>query len=433
MKPRSDAATVLRGGVVQGGEGSWTPADVIVRDGVVVEIGSSLDRPTGATEIDCAGCWVGPGLVDVHTHLREPGNEAAETVETGSRAASLGGYTAVLAMPNTTPAIDDASVVSQVLALGRAAGLVDVFVAGAITVGRAGKLLAPMAEMAALGVRVFTDDGTAVGDPRLMRRALEYANGLGVTLAQHCEDAALAGNGVMHEGEWSSRLGLPGQPHEAEVAMVERDILLVRSTGTPMHFLHLSCAASVEAVRAAKADGLPVTAEAAPHHLCLTDACLAGYDTVFKVHPPLRSAVDVSAVRAGLFDGTIDAIATDHAPHTAETKERSMLDAPPGMLGLETAAAIAVSEVGLDATRFFSVLSAGPARIAGVQDGHGLLAVGRPANICVFDPTNAWTVDPTQLASRAKNTPYANRTFTGRVRHTLYRGQLTVEGGVAQR
>ena len=215
--------------------------------------------------------------------------------------------------------------------------------------------------------------------------------------------------------------------------MVLRDLLLVRRTGTPMHFLHLSCAASVEAVRAAKAEGLPVTAEAAPHHLYLTDACLAGYDTVFKVHPPLRSDADVAAVRAGLVDGTIDAIATDHAPHTPETKERSMLDAPPGMLGLETAAAIAVSEVGLDAARLFTVLSSSPARIAGIDDAHGTLAVGRSANVCVFDPSAVWTVDPALLASRSRNTPFAGRTFTGRVRHTVFGGVVTVDGGVAQR
>jgi dihydroorotase len=215
--------------------------------------------------------------------------------------------------------------------------------------------------------------------------------------------------------------------------MVLRDLLLVRRTGTPMHFLHLSCAASVAAVRSAKAEGLPVTAEAAPHHLCLTDACLAGYDTVFKVHPPLREDADVSAVRAGLLDGTIDAIATDHAPHTPETKERSMLDAPPGMLGLETAAAIAVSEVRLDAARLFTVLSSAPARIAGIDDAHGTLAVGRVGNVCVFDPSAVWTVDPALLASRSRNTPYAGRTFTGRVRHTVYAGAVTVDGGVAQR
>jgi dihydroorotase len=426
--------SIVRGGhVLVGRSPEAERLDVIIRDGVIAEIGADLVVPPGATELDASGCVVGPGLVDLHTHLREPGNEAAETVETGSRAAALGGYTAVVAMPNTTPAIDSAAVVRQVLGLGERAGLVEVNVAGAITVGRAGTQLAPLAEMAALGVRIFTDDGTGVQDNRVMRRALEYARTLGVTLAQHCEDAALAEGGVMHEGEWSARLGLPGQPAEAEELMVLRDIALCRRTRTPVHFLHLSTVGAVNAVRAAKAEGLPVTAEAAPHHFTLTDAALASYDTVFKVHPPLRSSVDVDAVRAGLADGTIDAIATDHAPHTVETKERSMLDAPPGMLGLETALSLAITRLGLPMARVFDLLSFGPSRIAQIEDRHGVLAVGRPANICVVDPNEQWTVDPDRQASRSRNTPYAHMQLSGRVRHTIFSGAATVTGGVAQR
>ena len=408
-------------------------ADVLVADGRVVAIGSSVDGGGGAIVLDASGCVVGPGLVDLHAHLREPGNEAAETVESGSRAAALGGYTAILAMPNTTPAIDSAAVVNQVLQLGAIAGLCDVHVAGAITVGRAGEQLAPMGEMAALGVRIFTDDGAGVQNNRLMRRALEYASGLGVTLAQHCEDAALSEGGVMHEGAWSSRLGLPGQPSEAEELMVARDIALCRLTGSPVHFLHMSTKGSVALIRRAKAEGLPVTAEAAPHHFTLTDAYLAGYDTVFKVHPPLRTDDDVAAVKAGLADGTFDAIATDHAPHTPETKERSMLDAPPGMLGLQTALSLALTELTLPIERIFELLSTGPARVARLSDAHGSLSVGRPANVCVLDPTATWTVSAVGLASKSRNTPYDGRTLRGVVRHTVLAGVPTVRDGAAVR
>jgi dihydroorotase len=428
----STAPLVVRGGTVITASGAFK-ADVAIVDGFVTEIAESIKPGKGATTIDAGGCWVGPGLVDLHTHLREPGNEAAETIETGSRAAALGGYTAVLAMPNTSPAIDSVSVVNQVRELGARAALVDVHVAGAITVGRKGEQLAPMAEMAAAGVRMFTDDGTGVQDNRLMRHALEYASRLGITLAQHCEDASLAEGGVMHEGAWSSRLGLPGQPAEAEEIMVARDIALSRRTGAPVHFLHMSTAGSVELIRRAKAEGLRVTAEAAPHHFSLTDACLEHYDTVFKVHPPLRTDADVAAVKVGLADGTIDAIATDHAPHTVETKERSMLDAPPGMLGLQTALSVAITELSLPPQRIFELLSGGPARIAQITDSQGLLAVGRMANVCVVDPTATWTVDPAALASKSRNTPYAGRTLTGVVRHTIRHGVAMVTNGVATR
>jgi dihydroorotase len=428
----SQGDVVVRGGSVVTPTGV-TRSDVRIRDGLIAEVAPNIEGGQHVTSLDASGCWVGPGLVDLHTHLREPGNEAAETVESGSRAAALGGYTAVLAMPNTNPAIDSVGVVRQVRELGERAALVDVHVAGAITVGRQGTQLAPMAEMAEAGVRLFTDDGTGVQDNRLMRRALEYASRLGIVLAQHCEDASLAEGGVMHEGEWSARLGLPGQPAEAEEVMVARDIALCRRTGAPVHFLHMSTAGSVDLIRRAKAEGLPVTAEAAPHHFTLTDACLEHYDTVFKVHPPLRTHADVLAVKAGLSDGTIDAIATDHAPHTPETKERSMLDAPPGMLGLQTALALAITELALSPERVFGLLSHGPARIAQISDAHGLIAVGRPANVCVVDPTATWTVDPLQLASKSRNTPFAGRTLNGVVRHTLRNGTPMVLDGRAIR
>ena len=283
-----------------------------------------------------------PGLVDLHAHLREPGGEIAETVESGSRAAALGGYTAVVAMPNTEPAIDSAAVARDVLALGETA-LAEIAVAGAITIGRRGERLVPMAELAALGVRLFTDDGRGVQHAGLMRRALEYASGLGVVLAQHCEDEQLAAGGHMNEGAWSSRLGIAGQPALAEEAMLARDLALVRLTGAPMHFLHLSTAGAIEMIRRAKADGLAVTAEVTPHHLALCDAAVAGFDPVYKVNPPLRTALDVAAVRAGVVDGVVDAIATDHAPHAPERKEDPFDEAPAGMLGLETALAVAYS------------------------------------------------------------------------------------------
>ena len=348
---------VLRGGTVVDASGSRR-ADVAIEDGRVAAVGPDLD---GGVVLDCGGCVVASGLVDLHTHLRQPGREEAETVETGSRAAALGGYTAVVAMPNTEPAIDGAAVVREVLELGRAAGLCDVRVAGAITVDRAGERLAPMAEMAALGVRLFTDDGRGVQDARLMRRALEYATGLGVTLAQHCEDEAIAAGGHMHEGAWSSRLGIPGQPAEAEELMVQRDLALARLSGARVHFQHLSTRGSLAMVRRARDEGLPVTAEATTHHFTLTDAVCASYDATYKVNPPLRPDDDVAAVRAGLGDGAIDAIATDHAPHAPHLKELPFDQAPPGMLGLETALALALTELDLPLAEVLALLSWRPA------------------------------------------------------------------------
>jgi dihydroorotase len=424
---------LIRGGRVVDGTGS-RPADVLVRDGIVTAVGDGIGEDIVAPRVlDASGCVVAPGLVDLHAHLREPGREEAETVDSGARAAALGGYTAVVAMPNTEPAIDSAAVVREVLDLG-ATACCDVYPAGAITVGRAGEQLAPMAEMAALGVRLFTDDGSGVQDARLMRRALEYASGLGVTLGQHCEDETLAADGVMHEGEWSSRLGLPGVPAEAEELMVMRDIALARLTGATVHFLHLSTAGAVAMVGAAKAQGLAVTAEATPHHFTLTDAECASYDAVFRVNPPLRTGADVAAVRGGLATGVIDAIATDHAPHPPEAKEAPFDQAPPGMLGLETALALAMSELDLPIEQVLALLSWNPARIAGITGLHGgPVAEGFPANLCIIDPGATWVVEPERLASRSRNTPYAGRKLTGRVRHTLLRGEPVVIDGEAQR
>ncbi len=438
-----DATLVIRGGTVVGPEGS-ARLDVAVCADTVVGLAESIEPPQRAVVLDATGCLVGPGLVDLHTHLRQPGREEAETVETGARAAALGGYTAVVAMPNTEPTIDSAGAASEVLALG-AGCVAEVAVAGAITLARAGTALAPLGELAALGVTLFTDDGAGVQDGALMRRALDYAKGLGVTLAQHCEDACLAAGGAMHEGSWSSRLGIPGMPAAAEEAMVARDITLARLTGAPIHFLHLSTAGSVELVRRAKAEGLAVTAEAAPHHMLLTHAAVAGYDPVFRVNPPLRTDEDVVAVVTGLCDGTIDAVATDHAPHAPESKDVPFDQAPAGMLGLQTALPVAweVLSPHMGPERVFALMSAQPAAIAKLTAtdprtaGHsaqgGPVEVGAVANLCVFDPAAVTVVDPMRLASRSRNTPYAGRTFAGAVRHTVLRGEPVVVDAVAQR
>ncbi|HEY1989257.1 MAG TPA: dihydroorotase [Acidimicrobiales bacterium] len=427
---------MIRGGTVIDATGERR-VDVAVSDGVVQAIGEGLEVPAGATVLDAGGCTLAPGLVDLHAHLREPGHEEAETIETGTRAAALGGYTLVVAMPNTNPPLDSADAVRNVLELAHTA-TAQVAVAGAITVGREGHHLAPMAELAALGVHLFTDDGAGVQSAGLMRRALDYARGLGVTLAQHCEDGTLACDGAMHEGDWSSRLGIPGMPALAEEVMVGRDIALSRATGARIHFLHLSTAASIDLVRRAKAAGLLVTAEAAPHHFSLTDAAAVDYDPVFKVNPPLRPQSDVDAVKAGLADGTLDAIATDHAPHAPEFKDLPFDLAPPGMLGLQTALALAITELEFPLSRILALMSWQPAAIAGLgpESGGGQggpIEPGAEANLCVIDPAATWTVDPLALASRSRNTPYAGRTLTGRVRHTVFRGEPVVIDGEATR
>jgi dihydroorotase len=399
-------------------------ADVAVEDGRIVEVGHGL---TGDTVLDATGCIVCPGFVDLHVHLREPGKEEAETIETGTRAAALGGFTAVVAMPNTDPAQDSVAVVEFVREQGRRAGLCEVLPSGCITVGRNGEQLAPYGELSAAGVHLFTDDGNGVQDPQLMRHALEYAKPLGIVLAQHCEVSSLTKGAVMHEGSCCSRLGLPGWPALAEELMLFRDIELVRLTGVPMHFLHLSTARSVELVRSAKAEGLPITAEAAPHHFTLTDELLESYDSVYKVNPPLRTRADIDAIKAGLVDGTIDAIATDHAPHAPHTKEAPLDQAPPGMLGLETALAVAITELDVPLTTVVALLSWQPAAIAGVADRHGRpVSVGEPANLTVFDPAHEWTVVPAHLASKSRNTPYAGSTLRGKVRHTVFNGAAVV-------
>jgi len=457
---------LVRGGTLVDETVEWR-GDVLVSEGRIAAVSrdDSLDAPKGALVLDAGGCVVSPGLVDLHAHLREPGGEIAETVESGSRAAALGGYTAVVAMPNTEPAIDSAAVARDVLTLGEKA-LAEIAVAGAITIGRRGERLVPMAELAELGVRLFTDDGRGVQNGGLMRRALEYASGLGIVLAEHCEDIALAAGGHMNEGPWSSRLGIAGQPALAEEMMLARDLALVRLTGAPMHFLHLSTAGSLALVRAAKSEGLPVTAEVTPHHLALSDAAVAGYDPVYKVNPPLRSVSDVKAVREGLREGVIDAIATDHAPHAPERKEEPFDEAPAGMLGLETALAVAYGALcggpgrdggdgadgfvpagdgaAMSLPELLGFFSWRPARIAGLdREGPldrgrrggqgGPLRPGAAAHLTVFDPSAEWVVDATRQASRSRNTPYAGRRLKGQVRHTVFAGEVVVLDAEAQR
>ncbi len=412
--------------------------DVLVADGVIAAIGAGLsasDAARDADVVDGAGAVLLPGLVDLHTHLREPGREDAETVETGSRAAALGGYTAVFAMPNTDPAADTAGVVEQVWRLGAASGLVDVQPIGAVTVGRAGVQLAELGAMAdsAARVRVFSDDGACVSDPVLMRRALEYVKAFGGVIAQHAEEPRLTVGAQLNEGEVSGRLGLAGWPAVAEEAIISRDALLTGHVDSRLHVCHVSTAGSVEILRWAKSKGWAVTAEVTPHHLVLTDDLAESYDPVFKVNPPLRTAADVEALRAGLADGTIDCVATDHAPHALEDKETEWGAASPGMLGLQTALSVVIETMvrdgRLDWRGVADRMSEAPARIGGLA-GHGRpIAVGEPANLVLVDPDAEWTVRGADLASLSRNTPFEGRTLPGRVVATFLRGEPTVLGG----
>jgi dihydroorotase len=433
---------VLRGGTVVHTT-TTEVADVVIVDGRISEVGASVSVPPGAQQIDARGCWVGPGFVDLHAHLREPGNEAAETIASGARAAAVGGYSAIVAMPNTEPALDNPVLVRYVLDQGMLA-VVDVAVAGAITKNRAGEHLAPIGEMAALGVRLFTDDGNGVQDAAVMRRALTYARPMGVRLAQHCEEASLTMGGVMNEGVVSSRLGLSGRPALAEELMVQRDIELVRLTGCPVHFLHLSTARAIALVLDARAKGLPVTCEVAPHHFTLDEEACETFDPTFKVHPPLRSASDVAGVRAAMRRGDVDAVATDHAPHAHETKDLAFDEAPAGMLGLEHAASLTIEALGTSDANpvlFFQLLSRGPAAIAQLRasderprhSAHGgNVQVGDDANIVVFDPVATRVVDRHHLAGRSINTPYHGRTIQGETRALVVAGTLVVENGELQ-
>ncbi|PZU47465.1 MAG: dihydroorotase [Arsenicicoccus sp.] len=413
--------------------------DVLVVDGTLRAVGpdAAQDAPQGVQRLDADGLVLLPGLVDLHTHLREPGREDAETIDTGSQAAAVGGFTAVLAMANTSPVTDTAEVAETVLDLGRRAGYVDVQPVGAVTKGLAGEELAELGLMARsrARVRVFSDDGRCVHDARLMRRALEYVKAFDGVVSQHAQDPRLAdGTACCHEGELSGRLGLPGWPAVAEETIVARDVMLARHTGSRVHVAHVSTAGSVEVIRWAKAQGIAVTAEVTPHHLMLTEDELVGYDPTFKVNPPLRPGEDTLALREALADGTIDAVATDHAPHVRQDKEHAFSDAAFGMLGLETAlpvvSTVMVAEGLLGWSDVARVMSSAPARIARLA-GHGQgLQVGAPANLTLVDATRVHTVDRALSRSLSRNNPWHGRRLTGAVHLTMLRGQVTAREGL---
>ncbi len=427
---------VIRGARIYG-EGE--PQDVLISGGEIREIGTGLTAPDGSTVIDAAGQVLLPGFVDMHTHLREPGREDTETIESGSAAAALGGYTAVFAMANTNPVADSVVITDHVWRRGQEVGLVDVHPVGAVTVGLAGKQLAEMATMAAgVGqVKMFSDDGHCVDDPLIMRRALEYSSALGVLIAQHAEEPRLTVGAVAHEGPTAARLGLGGWPRAAEESIVARDALLARDAGARVHICHASTAGTVELLKWAKGQGISITAEVTPHHLLLDDSRLETYDGVNRVNPPLRERSDVEALRAALAEGTVDCVGTDHAPHAEQDKCCEFAQARPGMLGLETALAIIAQtmvETGLlDWRGVAKVMSERPAEIVGLPDQGRPIAVGEPANLTLVDPNREWTVHGPELASIANNTPFESMTFGAKVTTTLLRGRVTVLGGEVQR
>ena len=413
------------------------PADVLTADGRIAAIGpdAAAQAPAGTVRHDLDGLVALPGLVDIHTHLRQPGGESAETVLTGTRAAAVGGYTAVFAMANTTPVQDSAGVVEQVLRLGREAGWVDVHPVGAVSAGLEGRHLSDMGAMAhsAARVRVFSDDGRCVADPVLMRRALEYVKAFDGVIAQHAQDPRLTEGSQMHEGAVSAELGLRGWPAVAEESVIARDVLLAGHVGSRLHVCHLSTAGSVDIIRWAKARGIDVTAEVTPHHLLLTDELARSYSPLYKVTPPLRTAADVEAVRAALADGTIDVVGTDHAPHPLESKDCEWAAGAFGMTGLETALSVLIETMvapGRMTWRDLArVMSSAPARIGRLTDQGQGLEVGAPANITVVDPGVRRTVDPRAQWTRSANTPYAGMELPGQVVATFLHGRPTVLAG----
>ncbi|CCH73585.1 dihydroorotase [Nostocoides australiense Ben110] len=411
------------------------PADVLIRDGAIAEIGA-IESADGIERLDADGLVLLPGFVDLHTHLREPGREDAETIASGSAAAAAGGFTAVLAMANTTPVTDTAEAAELVYDRGRAIGLVDVFPVGAVTKGLAGEELAELGLMARsrARVRLFSDDGTCVQDARVMRRALEYLKPFDGVISQHAQDVSLAGGSACcHEGEISGRLGLPGWPGAAESVIVARDVQLARHTGSRVHVAHVSTAESVEIIRWAKAQGIAVTAEATPHHLALGTKLVTGYDPVFKVNPPLRPSEDQEALRAALADGTIDAVATDHAPHARHDKEHAFEAAAFGMLGLETAFAVVhdlmVRSGRMPLADLVERMTVAPARIAGLAEHGRPIAVGGPGNLVLVDPERRVTVDAAASNSLSRNNPWHGMSFTGAVHATILRGRVTALDG----
>jgi dihydroorotase len=426
----SGTAYLIRGAALLGGERT----DLLIADGRIRETGTGLDA-SGAAVIDADGLVALPGMVDLHTHLREPGREDAETVETGTRAAALGGFTAVHAMANSSPVADTAGVVEQVYTLGREAGWVDVRPVGAVTEGLAGTRLAELGAMAdsRARVRVFSDDGICVSDPVMMRRALEYVKAFDGVIAQHAQEPRLTEGAQMNEGPVSAVLGLAGWPAVAEESIIARDVLLAQHVGSRLHVCHVSTAGSVDIIRWAKARGINVTAEVTPHHLWLTDELVRSYDPVYKVNPPLRSDGDVQALREALADGTIDVIGTDHAPHPSESKDCEWAQAAMGMTGLETALSVVqhtMIESGLIGWADFArITSHTPARIGRLGSQGRPLQEGEPAHLVLVDPAARWTVEPEAMATKGRNSPFRGRELPGAVVATFFRGHPTVLGG----
>lgn len=421
---------LIRGGrVIDPSRRTDGVADVYLADGKVASVGRGITGEDGALVIEAAGKVVAPGLIDLHVHLREPGQEDLETVATGAMAAAAGGFTAVCAMPNTDPVVDNQGTVGFIVSQAQRAAKARVYPIGAISLGQKGERLAEFGELVGAGAVAVSDDGKPVMSSHLMRTALEYARTFGIPVADHCEDLSLAQGGAMHEGIVATRLGLKGIPAAAEEIMVARDILLAELTGGHVHLCHMSTRGSVELIRRAKEKGLKVTAEATPHHFTLTHEACEGYNTNAKMNPPLREAADREAIRQGLKDGVLDVIASDHAPHHYDAKEREFDDAPNGILGLETALGLAVAELvesGLIALPdLLNRMSTAPARIFNLPGG--TLAVGAPADVLVFDPKVRWTVDPERFHSKSRNTPFGGRQLTGRAEATIVRGRVVFQ------
>jgi dihydroorotase len=421
---------LIRGGrVIDPARGADGVADVYLEDGKVASVGRNLGSPGEALTIDAAGKVVSPGLIDLHVHLREPGQEDIETVASGAMAAAAGGFSAVCAMPNTDPVTDNQAAVGFIVSQAQRAGKARVYPIGAISLGQKGQQLAEFGELVGAGAVAVSDDGKPVVSSHLMRTALEYARTFGIPVADHCEDPTLSAGGAMHEGIVSTRLGLKGIPSAAEEIMVARDILLAEHTGGHVHLCHMSTRGSVDLIRRAKDKGLRVTSEACPHHFTLTHERCEGYDTNAKMNPPLREPEDREAIRQALKDGTIDAICTDHAPHHYDAKEREFDDAPNGIIGLETALGLAITELVetglLTLCDLIDRMSTTPARIFKLPGG--TLAPGAPADVTISDPTAQWTVDPTRFYSRSRNTPFSGRRLTGRADVTIVRGQIVYQ------
>jgi len=420
-------AILLSGGrILDPSQGLDESGDVLVSGGVIEAIGGRIEPPDDAEVIDCAECIVSPGFIDVHCHLREPGREDVETIASGARAAAAGGFTAVCAMPNTDPVTDNQAAVGFIIRQAIRAGAARVHPIGAISVGQRGERLAEFGEMVGAGAVAMSDDGRPVVSAQLMRTALEYARTFGVPVIDHCEEPTLSHGGAMNEGIVSARLGLKGIPAEAEEIMVIRDILLARRTGGHVHLAHMSTRGSVELIRWGKERGINVTAEVCPHHISLTEDRVGAYDTNAKMNPPLRTQSDVDALREAVADGTIDLIATDHAPHHYDEKEREFADAPNGIIGLETALAVCVTNLVNIGTLDFGTLvermSCSPARLFHLPGG--TLRRGAEADITVFDPTYSWIVDPAKMLSKGRNTPYAGMTLSGRATCTVVGGRI---------